>query len=449
MTPELLATALALAGIGAPAALLAILGVASLAGRPLAEGATGALVRLTFTTAILSDLALVAVMAASGIDRLHIPLGAWFSVGDYAFHVGFLVDRLSAPFVLLTAVLCGVVGSFAHRYMHREPGYNRFFVLHALFATGMTLTVLGASIETIFAGWELVGLASALLIAFYHDRPEPMRSGLRTLAIYRITDVGLLGAAVLLHHLVGTGELTQVLGSAPWPHATTPVAPGPATAAALLLLVAAIGKSAQVPLSGWLPRAMEGPTPSSAIFYGALSVHAGAYLLLRVAPLLDVSPVAAAAVTAVGALTALHATLVGRVQTDVKTALAYASLTQVGVIIAEIGLGFRMLAVAHAVGHACVRTLQLLRAPSALHDFAATANAVGGVVPRTGGHLERLVPRSWQRHLYRWSLERGHLDPWLDRRLIGPVLRVLRALDAAERRWANRLAGRGRDTRRV
>lgn len=443
MSPELLATTLALSSAFAPAALFATLGVASLAGRPLPEGVTGALVRFTFTLAVLCNLALIGVMASVGLDRLVIPLGAWFSVGHYSFHVGLLIDRLSAPFALLTVVLCGVVGSFAHRYLHREPGYNRFFVLHALFATGMTLTVLGASIETIFFGWELVGLASALLIAFYHERPEPVRNGLRTLAIYRLTDIGLLGAAVLLHHLVGTGQLLHVLGDAPWPHGATAIAAGPATAAALLLMVAAIGKSAQLPLCGWLPRAMEGPTPSSAIFYGALSVHAGAYLLLRAAPLLDRSPAAAAAVTIVGALTALHATFVGRVQTDVKSALAYASLTQVGVIIAEVGLGFRWLPVAHAVGHACVRTLQLLRAPSALHDFTTTANAVGGVVPRTGGHLERLVPTSWQRHLYRWSLERGHLDPWLDRWVVAPVLRALRVLDGAERRWTDRL-GRGR-----
>lgn len=441
MTAELLATILALVAAAAPAALLAVLGVASLLARPLPEGATGLLVRLTFTTAIAADLALVAVMAAAGIDRLVIPLGVFMEVDEYAFHAGLLVDRLSVPFALLNAVLCGVVGSFAHRYLHREPGYNRFFVLLALFATGMGLTVLGASVETIFTGWELVGLASALLIAFYHDRPMPVRNGLRTLAIYRLTDVGLLGAAVLLHHLVGTGELLHVLGTAPWPDATTPVPPGPATAAALLLLVAAMGKSAQVPLSGWLPRAMEGPTPSSAIFYGALSVHAGAYLLLRAAPLLERSPVAAAAVVVVGVATALHATLVGRVQTDVKAALAYASLTQVGVIIAEIGLGLRLVPVAHAVGHACVRTLQLLRAPSALDDWSRTVDAVGGVVPRTGGHLERLVPAALQRRLYRHCLERGRLDAGLERWLVGPVLRAVRFLDALERRWTARLAG--------
>lgn len=441
MSAELLASALALIAVAAPAALLAVLGVASLLSRPLTEGATGLLVRVTFSTAIVCNIALVVVMGSAGIDRLVIPLGIFMQVDEYAFHAGLLVDHLSVPFALLNAVLCGVVGSFAHRYLHREAGYNRFFVLLALFATGMGLTVLGASVETIFAGWEFVGLASALLIAFHHDRPMPVRNGLRTLAVYRLTDVGLVGAAVLLHHLVGTGELLHVLGTAPWPHGATPVPEGAATAAALLLLVAAMGKSAQVPLSGWLPRAMEGPTPSSAIFYGALSVHAGAYLLLRAAPLLDRSPVAAAAVVVVGLATALHATLVGRVQTDVKSVLAYASLTQVGVIIAEIGLGLRMVPVAHAVGHAVVRTLQLLRAPSALEDFSRSVDAVGGIVPRTGGHLERFVPPALQRRLYAHCMERGHLDAGLERWIVGPVLRAARALDALERRWTSRLGG--------
>ena len=133
-----------------------------------------------------------------------------------------------------------------------------------------------------------------------------------------------------------------------------------------MLLVAAAGKSALVPFSGWLPRAMEGPTPSSAVFYGALSVHLGAFLLLRVSPILDLSPWLCAAVVVAGLATAVFAAVAGRVQTDIKSALSFASLTQVGIIVAEIGLGLRYLALVHILGHGCLRTLQFLRAPTLL-----------------------------------------------------------------------------------
>jgi hypothetical protein len=202
-----------------------------------------------------------------------------------------------------------------------------------------------------------------------------------------------------------------------------------------------MGKSAQGPLNGWLPRAMEGPTPSSAIFYGALSIHLGPYLLLRAAPILERAPLAAIAVVVIGATTAVHATFVGRVQTDIKSALAYASMTQVGVIFIEIGLGLYWLAVIHIIGHMAVRTLQILRAPSVLAEFHGIERALGTALPHTGGHLELLVPAKLQPWLYRMALERGYLDSLLRDHLIGGMIRVLRAIDRFEQRWIALLSG--------
>jgi hypothetical protein len=212
-----------------------------------------------------------------------------------------------------------------------------------------------------------------------------------------------------------------------------------------------MGKSALVPLSGWLPRAMEGPTPSSAVFYGALSIHLGPYLLLRAAPIFERSVVATVAIAAIGALTALHATFVGRVQTDVKSALAYASMTQVGLIVAGIGVGSlldgeareiaRDLTVIHIAGHASIRTLQLLRAPTQLHDHHPLERAMGRHLPRTGVHLERVVPARLQPWLYMHALERGYFDALLADRLVGAVVRFLRRVDHLEERWVALLAG--------
>jgi NAD(P)H-quinone oxidoreductase subunit 5 len=219
---------------------------------------------------------------------------------------------------------------------------------------------------------------------------------------------------------------------------------GRATAIGCLLLLSAIGKSALVPVSGWLPRAMEGPTPSSAIFYGALSVHAGVYLLLRTSPVFEQSGTASALVVVVGLLTALYATIVGRVQTDVKCSFAFASLTQIGLIVAEAGLGLYFIAVFHILGHACIRTLQFLRAPSLLHDRHQLENAVGSYLPRSGGHLERLVPMRWRSWLYRFALERGYLDAWLDVYLVTPFARLFRRLDSLEERLLDGLSGESR-----
>ena len=195
-----------------------------------------------------------------------------------------------------------------------------------------------------------------------------------------------------------------------------------------------------MPFSGWLPRAMEGPTPSSAVFYGALSVHLGVFLLLRVSPILDASGWLCAAVVVLGLTTAFYAALCTRVQTDVKSVLAFASLTQVGIITVEIGAGLRYIALVHIIGHACLRTLQLLRAPTFLHDCRTLENAmaatcpVARILPITGSLSDASRPLSV-------GMERGYLDArstnsscdrlfasfsWCDtmeRRLDGPAFR--------------------------
>jgi NAD(P)H-quinone oxidoreductase subunit 5 len=441
VTYETVFTVGGLLAVVMPLLLLGLLAAASLVLRPLGERLTASLMQLTLGLSFASLLLVVLAQILSGTRSVRVVTGSWFAAPGYEFHLSLLFDRLSLAFALLTVAVGGVVAVFASRYLHKEPGFNRFFVMLAMFVSGLLITTLGCSMELIYAGWELVGLSSALLIAFFHERPEPVRNGLRAFAVYRGCDVGLLAAAVLVHHWCGTGDLTALLGTGPWPAGDTPLDDGQATVIAACVLVAALGKSAQLPFSGWLPRAMEGPTPSSAIFYGALSVHAGAFLLLRIGPLLDRVPAIAVLVAVVGLGTAVHATLVGRVQTDIKCALAYASLTQVGIIFVEIGLGWRQLAMAHIAGHACVRSLQFLRAPSLLHDFHRAQNAVGGHLARTGMHLERSIPLRLRRWLYVRALERGDLDSLLDRLVVQPFMSLFQWLDRLESVWVKRLGG--------
>ena len=208
-----------------------------------------------------------------------------------------------------------------------------------------------------------------------------------------------------------------------------------------LLILAAAGKSALIPFSSWLPRAMEGPTPSSAVFYGALSVHLGAYLLLRMSTILYSSVALCAIVVVLGLSTAAFAALASRVQSDVKSALAYASMSQVGVIVAEIGLGLQYVALVHILGHACLRTLQLLRAPSALRDHANMENAMGRRIAQHYGFWELVLPATLRDRLYRFALERGYLDVCLEEYITGPFLRLFRTFDRWERNWTDFVAG--------
>lgn len=448
LIPDPMAVALLLAVPGLPTLAVLSLGVSRWAtGKRASEGVVSVVTALSFGLAAASTAILGLQLLASGRPAVEADLGSWFSVGSYHFRWLLHGDRLSLPFALFSALLVGVIGAFSRRYLHREEGFHRFYLLLAFFGAGVELVVLAGSLDLFFFGWEIVGLTSALLIAFFHERVRPVEHGLRAFVTYRVCDVGLLSATVWLHHTVGSSALGPIAEGARWAGLAVPGHAGDAAAVGLLLLWACIGKSAQVPLGGWLPRAMEGPTPSSAIFYGAISVSLGPYLLLRAAPILDAAPAARWSVVVVGAATALHATFIGRAQSDIKSVLAYASMTQLGLIFVEIGFGLHLLALVHTVGHASIRSLQILRSPSLLHDHHHLEQAMGRQLPRTGGHLERLLPAAAQPWLYRHALERGYLDALLVDRVVGGFLRALRRVDRVERRWVDWLGGGRRGER--
>ena len=377
---------------------------------------------LTFSACAFGVAALIWKLAT--VSKITVSLGSWFVVGNYHFPLVLMADRLSAPFLALTAILSGLIGQFSATYLHRESGFLRFFLLLHLFAFGSLLAFAAGSLDLLAAGWEIVGITSVLLIGFFQQRRAPVENGLYVFGIYRACDIGLLAGIVAMHHWAGTASFAEGFPT---------LTGAPAVIVCLLLFLAASGKAAQVPFSGWLPRAMEGPTPSSAIFYGAISIHAGAYLLLRAQPLLAQSLLASTLVVLIGAATAVHGSIVGRASADAKTSLAYATLTQVGIIFIEIGLGFRWLAVAHILGNATVRTMQYLRAPSMLHDYHQMNSAVGGPLSARGAQMEEMLPEGVQLWLYRWALDRGHLDTILERWVIAPLLQASAYLSGRDR----------------
>src|SRR5439155_5472041 len=346
--------------------------------------------------------------------------------------IEFLVDRLSLGFGALSAAIAAIVSAFSNRYLHREPGYNRYFVLLAMFVTGMLLVALAGNVEVLFIGWEFVGLSSALLVAFFHGRPVPVSNALRVLSVYRISDAAMFAAAVLLRHVAGTGSLSLLFGGV-GSDSTASLTGSSATLIALLLIVAVAGKSALLPFSSWLPRAMEGPTPSSAVYYGSLSIHAGCFLLLRSAPLLERAAIARILVGGLGAATAIFAGITTRVQSDVKSSLAYASLTQVGIIVVEIAIGWYTVAFLHLAGHACFRLLQFLSAPNVLHDLHGLENAIGERSSQAHGYLEIFAPNRVRSLLYLVALERGFLDSFINRLVVEPFMRIASRLSQLDR----------------
>jgi NAD(P)H-quinone oxidoreductase subunit 5 len=401
---------------------LAFLGlaVARFCGVGLSERAVARITGWTYGLLAVAVAVLGWCWARRGFGPVEAEFGDWFRVAGYGFPLALLIDGLSLSMVALTVVLVGVVGSFSVRYLHRDPGYYRFFLLLHLYGFGSVLLFAAASLDLLVAGWELVGITSVLLIGFFRTRQEPVRNALRVFGSYRIADVGLLLAVFLVHHWFGTGRWAELF-TGTWPgHGHAMHGPG-GVAVSLLLILAACGKSSQGPFSGWLPRAMEGPTPSSAVFYGAISVHAGAYLLMRVEPLVAETGWARGSLIVLGGGTAFLATLIHRTCPDAKTSLAYASMTQLGLIFVEVGLGWNLLALGHTLGHAAVRTAQFLRAPSMLHDYHRIHAAAGGALGETGSHYERWVPRSWQRWLYVLGLERGGYDALVDRFVLRPA----------------------------
>ncbi len=432
-------TLLARALLFAPLVAAAVLSLRSWFGTQPSERFIQKTTAHSFLLALLASGTLLLRIPITGQQQLVIFELPWFHLGGYENHLRLVADGLSLSFAFFSAALLGTIGAFSTKYLHREPGYLRYYLLLCFFGAATFILVFAGSLDFIFFGWEVVGFTSTLLIAFFHERRSPVAHGLRAFIVYRICDIGLLAAIVWLHH-AGHGHAAGEPARSWW-GIQPPEQAIDATLVGLFLVFASLGKAAQVPFGGWLPRAMEGPTPSSAIFYGAISVHLGPYLLLRAAPVLEAAPHVALLVVGIGATTAVYGTFAGRVQTDVKSTLAFASMVQVGLIFVEIGLGLRLFALAHIVGHAALRCLQILRSPSIIHDHLTFERQRGDALPKLGGHLERLFPRRLQLWLYRGSLERGFLDSILEEFVVSPVLRMVRQLNALDEAWVHFLLG--------
>jgi len=301
---------------------------------------------------------------------------------DFHIAVTLRADSLTAVMLVTVTLISLLVAVYSIGYMHGDPGYWRFFTYIALFVFSMTMLVSVSNFVLLYVFWEAVGLCSYLLIGFWFHKPEAAAAGKKAFLVNRVGDFGFALGVLLIWTTFGTLDYGSVFGRA------GAIDPGVATAICLLLLLGACGKSAQVPLHVWLPDAMEGPTPVSALIHAATMVTAGIYMVARCAPLFAASPDAQLAVAAVGGVTALVAAVIAVAQTDLKRILAYSTISQLGYMFLGLGTG-TLLGISagmfHLVTHAFFKALLFLGAGSVMH-------AMGGVIDirRFGGLRDRL-----------------------------------------------------------
>lgn len=335
-------------------------------------------------------------------------IATWLSSGSLSVDLSLRLHGFNLGLASLFALIQCLVTRFSINYLHREIGFARFFFFLSLFASSMMLLVLAGNALFTFIGWELAGFCSFALIGFAYDRPIAVQNAVRVFVTNRIGDVAFLLAIVLSLLWLESADWAMINNNG------AELAPGDASLLALCFTLAAFAKSAQIPFTPWLTRAMEGPTPSTAVFYGGVMTHAGVFLLIQLRPLLEQTPLVMSFVAVIGGLTALYAYWVGLSQTDIKSSHIFAASLQLGLMFFECGLGWWGLATWHLAGHAVLRCYLLLTAPSILH--ATHGQSVAPVTP-------------WLRDC-RWafmaSLQRFWLEPAMDRLLVKPVKQLAR-----------------------
>jgi NADH:ubiquinone oxidoreductase subunit 5 (subunit L)/multisubunit Na+/H+ antiporter MnhA subunit len=344
----------------------------------------------------------------------------------YEFFIDFYFDQISAVYLFIGALLTSMVTTFSRYYLHREKGYKRFFNTVLFFFFGYNLAILSGNFETLFIGWEIIGISSFLLIAFYRERYLPVKNAFKVFSIYRIGDVGLLLAMWASHHLFHENITFMKLNNYELVNEHLQNHSIIGIFIALCLACAAAAKSAQIPFSSWLPRAMEGPTPSSAIFYGSLSVHLGVFLMLRTFPFWEYQTSMRIAIGLMGLTTSLTTSVMARVQSSVKSQIAYSSISQIGIIFIEIALGLETLALIHFSGNAFLRTYQLLVSPSVVSYLIR--DQFYNFKPREKA-IQDSYPKKIEYTLYILALKEFNLEGFLNIVLWKPLKIIGKSLD--------------------
>ena len=378
---------------------------------PLLGAATLALLGPRLPRSIVNGVALASVFGAFVITvvstvtfaeaghPLEAVLWTWMDVGRFRVDFALTFDQLTASLLLVVTGVGFLIHVYSTEYMGHDPGHWRYFAYLNLFISAMSVLVLGASLPVMFIGWEGVGLASYLLIGFWFTDQDKARAGKKAFITNRIGDFGFLLGTFFLFGLFGTGDFYALREMVEQVGATDVIRSGlfagmtfqtVMTYTCLLLFLGACGKSAQIPLYVWLPDAMAGPTPVSALIHAATMVTAGVYMCCRVFFLFDMAPVAAETVAVIGGVTALFAATIGLAQDDIKKVLAYSTVSQLGYMFLAVGLGGYAAAMFHVVTHAFFKACLFLGSGAVIHALHEEQN-----IQRMGGLRTRLPVVFW------------------------------------------------------
>ncbi len=314
---------------------------------------------------------------------IEITFYSWIKAGGFNIEAGFLIDPLTMVMVLVVSGVSFLIHIYAGEYMEEDPGYVRFFVYLNLFVSMMLTLVMANNFLLMFVGWEGVGLCSYLLIGFWFEKDSASNAGKKAFIVNRIGDFGFLIAMFIIATTFHTLNFKVVFEKAPQ---MFQVGSGLITAATLLLFVGATGKSAQIPLYVWLPDAMEGPTPVSALIHAATMVTAGVYMMARCSVLYALAPFSLGVVAVIGCLTAVYAASMALVQVDMKRVLAYSTISQIGYMVLGCGVGAFAAGIFHLMTHAFFKALLFLCAGSVSHALA------GELDIRKMGNLHKKMP---------------------------------------------------------
>jgi NADH-quinone oxidoreductase subunit L len=415
--------------LGLPFVWMVVLAVLFFSRIQLKENILSDSVKLYSLTMAALALGLFVITFIHSPSFLLLDYSDWFEVGHYHFKFRFLVDLLGSTYAVLTTALIGIILRFSRNYLHREEGYFRFLFLMSTLMFGLIIVSFSRSLDILFIGWELVGTTSVLLIGYFHEKPQPVVHATKAIISYRLCDAGILAAAAWCHIYLHTHDFMMLTHHLEETHAGSGF-----IFIGLFVIWASLAKAGQLPMSSWLPTAMEGPTPSSAIFYGALSVHLGPFLLLRFYGYFHHFTFLLIVIGVIGAVSALYATMVGRTRSDAKTMLAYATISQVGLIYVEIALGFTNFALFHMVTHASLRTYQFLRSGSLIQDFFENPTIEQDVPIQRSHFFGRFVSEKTRNKIFVHALHGFHLD-YFSTKIIRAFLAPMKVYMSWEEKW--------------
>lgn len=319
---------------------------------------------ITLGTQLVGSIIFFLVWVTGTRETVYIKELVIYQSDFFEMFIDLCYDKITAVYLTVGAYIAFLVTVYSRNYLHKEGGYKRFFITIMFFYFGYNTIVLSGNLTTMFIGWEVAGISSFLLIAFYRNRYLPVQNAVKIFSVYRIGDIMLILAMWLSHHMFHENVLFMQLKDENYVMHVVHEYPHLILVFSIFVIIASAIKSAQFPFSSWLPRAMEGPTPSSAVFYGSLAVHIGVLILLRTYPLWHFLLEVKIIVISLGAITFLLGSITAQVQSSVKGQIAYTSLAQIGLMFIEVALGFHNLALVHFAGNALLRSYQLLISPS-------------------------------------------------------------------------------------